>query len=493
MPKLKPSNADLVRIFGADTFSCDAEVVFCKACSKAFHQPRSFTIRQHIKTKAHIQAIERIKNKDASAARLSQQLLTAGTNSGPKNDYNVKLVRAFMSADIPLYKTMNPILKEFLEESSSMKVLDRSTLQKNYVPPVYESVLRNIRKAIGDSKIWVSIDETTDRSGRHVANVVVGKLEQSESNGSYLLLCESLEKTNATTVAHVFVQAMELLWDGKIRYERVLVFVTDAARYMSKAASSLRVLFDRMIHVTCLAHAMHRVAEQIRVLFPRVDQLVANTKMILLKAPSRVSLFKEKVSLTLPPKPILTRWGTWLEAVEYYAANFDVLKEFVCNELDAEDAVAISLSQSLFKDPSVRAGVVAIASNFSAIPRTIEALEKHGASLEESTGLVEELAHELSRLPSSLRSIHAKFEKVVGGNSGFTELCKVRNLHRGETRGTAVGNTEDLLLLKYAPIVSCEVERTFSQYKTVFRDNRHSLLFDNLKKYVIVACNQTLT
>ena len=138
--------------------------------------------------------------------------------------------------------------------------------------------------------------------------------------------------------AHVFVQAMELLWDGKIRYERVLVFVTDAARYMSKAASSLRVIFDRMIHVTCLAHAIHRVVEQIRVLFPRVDQLVANIKVVLLKAPSRTALFNEKVSSALPPKPILTRWGTWWEAVRYYAANFDALKKFVCHELAGEDS-----------------------------------------------------------------------------------------------------------------------------------------------------------
>ena len=65
--------------------------------------------------------------------------------------------------------------------------------------------------------------------------------------------------------------------------------------------------------------------------------------------------------------------------MDYYAADFDVLKEFVRNELDVEDSAAISFAQSLFEDPSVQAGVVAIASNFGAIPRTIAGSEKHGA------------------------------------------------------------------------------------------------------------------
>ena len=74
--------------------------------------------------------------------------------------------------------------------------------------------------------------------------------------------------------------------------------------------------------------------------------------------------------------------------MEYYSAHFDILKEFVRNELDAEDSAAISLALGLFEDPSVQVGAVAIASNFGAIPRTIAGFKKHGASLEESTKLV---------------------------------------------------------------------------------------------------------
>jgi len=42
-----------------------------------------------------------------------------------------------------------------------------------------------------------------------------------------------------------------------------------------------------------------------------------------LKALSRVLFFKtELLDIPLPPQPIITRWGTWLEAAIYYSDNF---------------------------------------------------------------------------------------------------------------------------------------------------------------------------
>ncbi len=38
----------------------------------------------------------------------------------------------------------------------------------------------------------------------------------------------------------------------------------------------------------------------------------------------------------------------------------------------------------------------------------------------------------------------------------------------------------------FASIVSCEVERSFSRYKSTLQDNRRSFEIDNLKKHLIV-------
>jgi len=44
--------------------------------------------------------------------------------------------------------------------------------------------------------------------------------------------------------------------------------------------------------------------------------------------------------------------------------------------------------------------------------------------------------------------------------------------------------------MKFAPMTSCDVERSFSVYKTTLTDNRRRFLFENIKHHVIVQCNK---
>jgi hypothetical protein len=108
----------------------------------------------------------------------------------------------------------------------------------------------------------------------------------------------------------VFDNAMNLLWRDKVELENVLLFVSNVAPYMIKAAKPLHLLYLKMIHVTCLEHAIHRVAEVVRGSYPEVDKLIVNGKKIFIKSLLRVQKFKEEVpTLPLPPQPIVTRWG----------------------------------------------------------------------------------------------------------------------------------------------------------------------------------------
>lgn len=79
-------------------------------------------------------------------------------------------------------------------------------------------------------------------------------------------------------------------------------------------------MYPNLLHLTCFNHGLNRVTEEIRACSDEVDQLVAALKQFFRKAPSRISLFKEMCpNLPLPPQPVITRWGTWLEAVEFYS------------------------------------------------------------------------------------------------------------------------------------------------------------------------------
>lgn len=112
---------------------------------------------------------------------------------------------------------------------------------------------------------------------------------------------------------------------------------------MKRAALTLTDLYPKLCHVTCLAHGLSRVAEQVRIEYPLVNEWITIIKRIFVKAPGRVHAFRAaNPNIPLPPEPILTRWGTWLEASEYHAHYFHIFEEFLPG-LDPNDAEAIAV------------------------------------------------------------------------------------------------------------------------------------------------------
>lgn len=80
--------------------------------------------------------------------------------------------------------------------------------------------LAQIRQDVGESPIWVSVDETTDATGRYVANVIVGKLDVGEAGKPHLISTRMLERTNNETIARTVNEAL-----GKTRFTFTLVYL----------------------------------------------------------------------------------------------------------------------------------------------------------------------------------------------------------------------------------------------------------------------------
>lgn len=76
------------------------------------------------------------------------------------------MLKAFVTAGIPLKKLNNLALRKFMEKYMQRQIPDESTIRKNYLNETYENVLEKIRNEIGNSSIYVSVDETTDAEGR---------------------------------------------------------------------------------------------------------------------------------------------------------------------------------------------------------------------------------------------------------------------------------------------------------------------------------------
>ncbi|KAJ4445012.1 hypothetical protein ANN_06811 [Periplaneta americana] len=222
----------------------------------AVSSTQKFLVQQHITTSKH-QANKQLNSKQR------QLFLTQPTTSNVRSEFNIDLCRSLISADIPLYKLKNKVFREFLEKYTQHTIPDESTLRKTYAPSIYDETIQKIRDEIKDSSIWVSIDETPDKEGRLVGNVVIGLLSEQYSE-RILLHCDVLEKCNNKTIVKLFNEAMGILWPKGIMYDNVLFFISDAAPYMVKAGQALSVVYPKLTHFTCVAHAFHRVAEVVR-------------------------------------------------------------------------------------------------------------------------------------------------------------------------------------------------------------------------------------
>jgi hypothetical protein len=96
-------------------------------------------------------------------------------------------------------------------------------------------------------------------------------------------------------------------------------------------------------------HGINRVADEIRCQFPLVNSLISNVKKIFIKAPLRVQVCKEKLpNVPLPPEPVVTRWGTWLDAEIFQANHYSHIKNIVLDFSDS--AESIKKSKSLFEN-----------------------------------------------------------------------------------------------------------------------------------------------
>jgi len=90
----------------------------------------------------------------------------------------------------------------------------------------------------------------------------------------------------------------------------------------------------------------------------------------------------------LPAEPVVTRWGTWLNAAIFYAKHFTELKTLILQLVDTSQCVV--KSQELLKNNVVARQLVCILSNYSFVPDSILALEKKSRPVVESIQVEED-------------------------------------------------------------------------------------------------------
>lgn len=385
--------------------------LFCQACEQNIHLRATsvkHNISSHEKSNKHQRQLSIWRRR-----RTNQQLMQVGLTREDK--FKKNLTEMLVKCNIPFHKVSNRHFQNFIANECGKITPDESTLRKSYLKPLYEESLAELRIAIGASWIYLQVDESTDSLNRPVVSIIVGKLDGTKPR-SFLLDIKYLESApNSAQICQAINDALQVLWPGKIFYERVRLLVSDQVSYMLLAGKLLKSgLYTNMLHVSCLAHALHRVAEFAREKFPGVNRVVSSFKKVFIKCQRRRSILKESLQMSIPKFPVVTRWGTWLYFVDFLAKNLDEI-EIALAEMQSEESEALeSLNESLAQ-PNLRQDLEDL-SILLPIATTITELEKRGLSIDEVKAKIEHLAE---TIPEDYR---LKLKKSIDKNPSLQEV-----------------------------------------------------------------------
>ena len=252
----------------------------------------------------------------------------------------------------------------------------------------------------------------------------------------------------------------------------MVLLLTDAARYMTAMKPALKLLYPRLFHLTCLAHLLHNCSEKVRSKFKDVDDLIATVKAATVKNKNRLHKFDEIGS---PPQLVLTRWGTWLEAAQYYATNFVEVRNIV--NLFEGEGIIVSRARAAISSSTVNESLVLFRRDYGRLPKMIQKMESSKYSLVEAHA--DMLALDLKQDGVDIRSYQ---KKRMQQNSDLDNII-----------GAKQGNVSPAV---YAELQCCQptstaVERSFSMLGKLLRKDQQFLpeMLKNTCPYTIINYN----
>lgn len=393
-----------------------------------------------------------------------------------ERDISLEIVESFISADIPLDKLKNDRLRSTLEKLGKMKLPSISSLRRD-VDSVYNSVMDRIRKEIGQNDIYLVIDETTDRLDRMQVNMIVGVLNGSQSR-PMLAYVDFVDAADSVVMLKLFINCCKRLFpqEEDTPFARVRLILSDQAPYMVKTVKNIKALIPDSFHVTCLAHCFHRVSESIRAKYPTTDRFIGSFNEILRGSRKRQKDFIRINGLKIPPKPVITRWGTWLNTAAYYAANLSKVKIYLDSFSKDKLPKCIEVCKTIISEKQVSDEILSI-SDYTWLPNMIEKLETQNLKLEATIAILSETKARIDSL--DLEEPKKKLESSLRKNPDLKRISSLDKL-------------EDRILFKFAPLTSCDVQRSFSKTKSILAANRSNFTEENLVKNYIINYNSFL-
>ena len=203
------------------------------------------------------------------------------------------------------------------------KVLPSETVAWACVAKLASQKEEQIQELLRDKQIFIIVNEAEIAKQKYIS-VLVGSLDAP--NQTFLVDCHPLDN-GSSIILHTVDDILRQL---EIKRENFLLFLTDAARYMSLAGKTLKEFYPSLTHVICVAHLLHNCAMRVRAHFKNIDEVIATIKAATIKHKDRKKDFYD-AGLPSLPDPVITRWATWLRAALYYSENLPAVCIIVNN------------------------------------------------------------------------------------------------------------------------------------------------------------------
>ena len=143
-------------------------------------------------------------------------------------------------------------------------------------------------------------------------------------------------------------------------------------------------------------------------------------KKSLKKSPARKSKFKELYPhLNLPPEPIITRWGTWINLACYICDNFEA-QEDIFNQFNKGDSIAVENTQEAFQNPLTKQETIYISTNMDFVLKALKDLHQKDISLFNRLEIFSQVTTNVNKLPFDLgNTIKERYEYIIDKNIGL--------------------------------------------------------------------------
>ena len=456
MPKNKQDSSikrkTYIRQYPDEFYETNTKLLWCRVCDKSVNYQKKSYVDQHRTSKKH-QCLLLLISNTANPVKAASMLT-----------FNTDLVEVFLKCDIPLNKLRIQCFKDFLIKFS-LPTISQST-GNNMVKDIALRIQNEIIKNHTNKKIFMIIDESY-LNEKYIVNILIGDI--NFPNKSYLVDCIVHDNpVNSDVMIRVIDDA--ILKFNIIRQNFVLL-ISDAATYMIKAVITLKKLFPCLYHITCISHLLHNCCLKIKNYFPKTNNLISSIKSLTVKNTNRRNIFR---SIGMPPQPIVTRWGSWLEATNYYIKNLYKVR-IIVNNLNSTGKIVKS-SQEAVSDDELETELVQIQSYYEELIPIIDLLTQKKLNIKESYDVLRNI-----KFNQDVVGIKQYIDKRLEKN----EISKLVNWQDSE-KEIDLELVEKLLLCQSTSI---DVERSFSILKNILRDNRN-FSAEKLKYYLICYFNK---